>query len=55
MFEIDTHCVQVGASIGIALWPTGGEDPESLLRNADKAMYEAKSARRHGVRIFNAT
>ena len=52
--EIDAHCVQVGASIGIALWPTGGEDPESLLRSADKAMYEAKSAGRHCVRIFGS-
>jgi len=33
---------QVGASVGIAVHPDHGVDVESLLRNADSAMYEAK-------------
>ena len=40
------HSVDVGASIGIALYPRDGIDPETLLRGADIAMYQAKRAGR---------
>ena len=41
-FRIENHEVFVGSSIGIALYPTDGEDVETLTRNADTAMYHAK-------------
>ena len=35
--------LHVSASIGLALYPEDGDEPETLLRRADKAMYRAKS------------
>jgi diguanylate cyclase len=42
-FVLEGRKVQIGVSVGIAIHPTDGELPEELLRNADKAMYLAKS------------
>jgi len=36
----------VAASVGIAIYPTDGEDPDTLLRRADIAMYAAKRSDR---------
>jgi diguanylate cyclase (GGDEF)-like protein len=44
-FSIDGRPVQVGASVGIALYPLHAADPGTLLRHADAAMYEAKRYR----------
>ncbi|WP_184223179.1 putative bifunctional diguanylate cyclase/phosphodiesterase [Granulicella aggregans] len=41
-FHIEGHTLQIGASVGISLFPTDGVDPTSLLQFADAAMYEAK-------------
>src|SRR5690242_2357155 len=42
-FELCSHSVDIGASIGIALSPEHGTSIESLMRAADIAMYRAKS------------
>jgi diguanylate cyclase (GGDEF)-like protein len=44
-FEIDEATVSIGASIGIAVYPEHGMTADSLIRQADFAMYEAKRAR----------
>jgi diguanylate cyclase (GGDEF)-like protein len=41
--------VRTGLSIGLALYPDNGSDPDQLHAAADKAMYEAKRAGRHSV------
>ena len=45
-FELSSHSVDIGASIGVAISPDHGTSIESLMRAADIAMYRAKSARR---------
>ncbi len=42
---VDGHALDIGASIGIALFPQHGDDVPALLRRADVAMYVAKRAR----------
>ena len=40
--EVDSFQLHIGSSIGIALSPLHGKDPDSLIRCADVAMYESK-------------
>jgi diguanylate cyclase len=41
-YEIAEHQLQVGVTIGISMYPDDDDDPETLIRNADMAMYHAK-------------
>ena len=50
-FEVEQMTLQVGASVGIARFPVDGDDPHTLLRRADMAMYAAKDANR-GVDLY---
>ena len=52
-FVIEDHEIQIGVSIGICVYPRDGEQPETLLQNADAAMYQAKKAGR-GTHCFFA-
>jgi diguanylate cyclase (GGDEF)-like protein/PAS domain S-box-containing protein len=49
--DINGTPIVVSASIGIALYPEDGLDPESLLRNADSAMYRAKEEGRNTYQL----
>jgi len=52
-FELSHHAVGISASVGIACYPQHGRDGDTLVRNADIAMYEAKKAGRGEMRFFN--
>ncbi|MDB5059981.1 MAG: hypothetical protein JWO59_3453, partial [Chloroflexi bacterium] len=45
-FQVEQHLLDLGGSIGIAVYPEHGNDVQALLRHADVAMYVAKRA--HG-------
>ncbi len=44
--------LSITASVGVACYPCDGDDAETLIRNADAAMYEAKDAGRDEIRPF---
>jgi diguanylate cyclase (GGDEF)-like protein len=50
--DLDGHHVLTGTSIGVAIAPQDGEDPDQLLKNADLALYRAKSEGRGTYRFF---
>jgi len=51
-FEIGDHTVVIGASVGIAIAPDDGSDPDQLLKNADMALYRAKGEGRARFHFF---
>jgi diguanylate cyclase (GGDEF)-like protein len=52
-FEIEGHQVIISTSIGIAFAPQDGQDADQLLKNADLALYRAKSDGRGVYRLFH--
>jgi diguanylate cyclase (GGDEF)-like protein/PAS domain S-box-containing protein len=51
-FVIQGRSLSISCSIGISMFPEDGMDGESLLRNADAAMYSAKDSGRNNFRFF---
>ncbi len=51
-FDISGNQVVIGVSVGIAVAPADGEQPDQLLRNADMALYRAKSEGRGTHHFF---
>jgi diguanylate cyclase (GGDEF)-like protein/PAS domain S-box-containing protein len=52
--SIDQHDLHVTASIGVSVYPDDGLDAETLLKNADTAMYQAKESGRQTHKFFKA-
>lgn len=51
-YAIGDHQVVVGASVGVAVAPADGDDPDELLKNADMALYRSKLDGRAVYRFF---
>jgi len=50
--RIDDHELHTSPSIGISLFPVDGSDSDTILRNADTAMYHAKSLGRNNFQFY---
>jgi diguanylate cyclase (GGDEF)-like protein/PAS domain S-box-containing protein len=46
--------IRATASIGVALYPSDGEDPDTLIKHADIAMYHVKAAGKNSYTFFSA-
>ena len=54
-FVINNNALHIGMSVGISMFPDDGEDADTLLKNADAAMYEAKYNGRNTYRFYDRT
>ncbi len=53
-YSVRGHELHSTPSIGVALFPADGEDPDTLMKNADTAMYQAKATGRNNVQFFTS-
>jgi diguanylate cyclase (GGDEF)-like protein/PAS domain S-box-containing protein len=53
-YLIDGHELHITASIGISVYPSDGDDMDTIMQNADTAMFHAKSSGRNGYQFFKA-
>jgi len=54
-FSLEGRRVLTSASIGVAIYPMSGDDPDVLLRNADRAMYSAKRRGAGHYELYDAS
>jgi diguanylate cyclase (GGDEF)-like protein/PAS domain S-box-containing protein len=52
--SIDQHDLHLTASIGVSVYPDDGKDAETLIKNADTAMYQAKENGRQSYQFFKS-
>lgn len=53
-YRIDGDFIQLGASMGVTIYPLDQADADTLLRHADQAMYQAKQTGRNRYSVFDA-
>ena len=52
LHSLEGHELHITTSIGISVFPDDGDDAETLIKNADTAMYQAKENGRNGIQFF---
>ncbi|WP_017297368.1 putative bifunctional diguanylate cyclase/phosphodiesterase [Nodosilinea nodulosa] len=52
-FQLQTHYLNISASLGVAIFPEDGEDLRALLQKADLALFEAKSQGRNTYQVYS--
>jgi diguanylate cyclase (GGDEF)-like protein/PAS domain S-box-containing protein len=53
-FRLHGHAIHASCTIGISIYPQDGADVETLIANADAALYRAKAEERGTIRFFEA-
>ena len=51
-YVVNGHMLNIGASVGVAVFPDNGEEIDTLLRHADLAVHRAKAESRGGYRFY---
>ena len=54
IFNVDGNEIRLTGSLGISTYPSDGEDPATLLRNADSSMYSAKAGGRDRYVMYDS-
>jgi diguanylate cyclase (GGDEF)-like protein len=52
VFVLDEREIFISGSIGISLYPSDGKDVNTLIKNADAAMYHAKNQGRNNFQFY---
>ncbi len=54
-FSVNSYTLHISPSIGISIAPQDGQDPETLLKNADAAMYRVKELGKDNYQFYSQT
>lgn len=54
-FKLEEQALHISSSIGVSVYPDDGEDAETLVKNADAALYRAKEMGRNNYQLYTST